>query len=553
MKRRLSSAMFAILILVGVSGVLAWQYLKVPHVNSISPSSFSQGEPVSIRGRNFGTKKGNAVVLFDDLPLTESAHVFWSASRIDIMVPPSADSGLLKVRTATGTSNPGIVIRASKLPVKPVASLFSSTGPIITGIRPEEPVIGGLLEIEGIHFGSNIQFSEVRFPKSSRGIDSGLDMADLVPFLGKTPEHVVPEDPVRMYEAWDDKRISVRVPEGAGSGSLVVHTPQGDSEPFMWRLKQGSGSKYFSDPVAYLLQFEIQVRKRDTSQPSSLALYLPNPARSVSQSLDSLQELGTPPYMDDHGAMAIYLFDDFPETERSIQRTALVTVHAVDTDLQGYRDGFDRGEIPDFLKKHVLEDPFVPSGQKEVTTLAARIIGKEKNLQRRAVLIAAWLRKNLVWKESSSSRETPMTALKAMTAGTKNYVALSTALFRAAGIPAIPVAGLLATASLDAIPHLWMEYYLPAVGWIPFDPVLACGARPSGFSGGLESANDYFGALDNRHIAISRGYEVLSPLFDGRASSQVKAAWSLQSFFEETRGDAFSTTWKEVKITGAFK
>ena len=146
-----------------------------------------------------------------------------------------------------------------------------------------------------------------------------------------------------------------------------------------------------------------------------------------------------------------------------------------------------------------------------------------------------------------------MAALKAMAAGTKNYVALSAALFRAAGIPAIPVAGLLATASLDAVPHFWMEYYLPAVGWIPFDPVLARGARPPGFSGGLESATDYFGALDNRHIAISRGFELLSSLFDGRASSQVKAAWSLQSFYEETKGDAFSSTWKDVKITGSFK
>jgi hypothetical protein len=553
MKHRFPRVMAAVLILAGLSGFLAWQYLARPHVSSLSPSSFLQGEPVSIHGRNFGAEKGRSVVLFDDLPLTESAHVSWSPTRIDIRIPPSADSGLVKVQTALGTSNPGIVIRASKLPVKPAAPLFASTGPIITGIRPKEPAVGSLLEIDGIHFGSNIQFSEVRFPKSSRGADSGLDISDLVPSLGKAPEYIVPDDPVRMYEEWDDKRIAVRVPEGAGSGSLVVRTPQGESEPFTWKLRQGSGAKYLSDPVAYLLQFEVQIQRNESSTPSSLAVYLPNPARSASQSLDSLQELGVAPYMDDHGAVAIYLFDDFPEPERTIIRTALVTVHAVDTDLRGYKDGFDKGEIPDFLKKHVLEDPFVPSGQKEVAALAAKIVGKEKNLQRRAALIAAWLGKSLSWSKSPAPRETALTALKTMSAGTGSYVALSTALFRAAGIPAIPVAGLLATASLEAIPHLWMEYYLPAVGWIPFDPVLARGAQPAGFSGGLESVSDYFGALDNRHIAISRGFELLSPLFGGAASSLVKVSWSLQSMYEESRGNALSATWKDVKITGSFK
>ena len=133
-------------------------------------------------------------------------------------------------------------------------------------------------------------------------------------------------------------------------------------------------------------------------------------------------------------------------------------------------------------------------------------------------------------------------------AASRNYALIATALFRAAGIPAVPVAGLLVGDEGQGIPHFWMEYYLPAVGWIPYDPVLVYGAVPEGFTPPFIGPALYFGALDNRHIAVSRGFDRLHSRILQDFQSSGTVPWLFTEPLEEAFGLEYAREWKQVRI-----
>ena len=546
---RAAGLLFAILAL----GISAYWLLSAPRVTSIDPIAFAPGGTITIQGKNFGKSRGGSRVLLDSTPLTQSSYISWSSKKIELLLPLSLDSGILQVATPFGTSNPDIVISTANLPAKPENSSQAASGPAIRTISPAEAEIGSIVEIEGINFGSNVQFSRVRFSRNTAGKDPGsLIDSEKAAGMPMDSSFIEPEDPLSMYESWDDKRISVRVPEGAGSGAIIVSTPQGDSEPFTFSVKQGSGAKYLFDPAVYSLTFKVRIRRQKPNQAGTLVLYMPNPPSTFSQNLDGIQEETPAPFMSDYGRVAVVKLSDIPGTDTTVTRTVLVTIHSVETDLSGYKDSFPGGRIPNFLQPYMNDDSLVPSSAKDIASLAAKIVGKERNLQKRASLIASWLAKNLRWKPRSDARDTPQGALKEGLAGTRVYALLSAALFRSAGLPAVPISGFLARKDNVSIPHFWMEYYLPAVGWIPFDPVLALGSRPSGFDAGLDDPSHYFGALDNRHIALSRGLTNVAPLLGGSDMQRAKAPWSFQTLFEESLGAAYASSWQEIEITGVF-
>jgi hypothetical protein len=79
------------------------------------------------------------------------------------------------------------------------------------------------------------------------------------------------------------------------------------------------------------------------------------------------------------------------------------------------------------------------------------------------------------------------------------YSALFIALARAQGIPARPVVGYWAISGTDQM-HVWAEFYLEGVGWIPVDPTV-----------GQQSATKqayYFGSMDNQRVILHKGFNI---------------------------------------------
>ena len=83
-----------------------------------------------------------------------------------------------------------------------------------------------------------------------------------------------------------------------------------------------------------------------------------------------------------------------------------------------------------------------------------------------------------------------------------DYASLFVALSRAKGIPARPVVGYWALSGIEQT-HVWAEFYLEGVGWIPVDPTV--GQSQSRKPGKLDY---YFGNMDNQRVILNKGFNI---------------------------------------------
>ncbi|MCL5037256.1 MAG: IPT/TIG domain-containing protein [Chloroflexi bacterium] len=80
-------------------------YGEAPRIASISPSTFSAGQEVSILGSGFGSSQGTGRVYFGNLDAGTAS--VWHDTFIMVQAPQNVESGYLKVETSTGgVSNP---------------------------------------------------------------------------------------------------------------------------------------------------------------------------------------------------------------------------------------------------------------------------------------------------------------------------------------------------------------------------------------------------------------------------------------------------------------
>jgi hypothetical protein len=97
-----------------------------------------------------------------------------------------------------------------------------------------------------------------------------------------------------------------------------------------------------------------------------------------------------------------------------------------------------------------------------------------------------------------------------------DYASLFIALCRAKGIPARSVVGYWAISGIEQT-HVWAEFYIEGIGWIPVDPTI----------GQQSTVNKkyYFGNMDNRRVILEKGFNIpmdppgpdnfLAPLMQG--------------------------------------
>lgn len=562
--RKTSLRIIAALLLIAAIGAGYW-YSR-PVIEEIEPNVFEPGQELSVHGRNFSILNSKPEISFDGVPLPRYDYTVISDTLIKVKVPATADSGILRVRSNLGWSNPRIVIAREALPQQAAQVSAQSIGPEISGIKPEEARIGDLIEISGLNFGTSTAFSTVSFPDSSPELPAGMS----APGLREAVSGLAANQ--NLAELWDDKTILMRIPDFAGSGSVTVHTPQGNSNPVFLRIRQGSGSRTLQNPVIYAVRQKVKIQSRNAKSGDQIMIFLPKPALSAFQRPSAVQESDTSAMpaetgggvqspvrkiSDSAASYSIFEINPAASTEVTAEQKFLVAVYAVETDLTGYRDGFGTGGAPAYLQDYLKPDGLVPAGVTNLVDTAKKIIGQEKNLQKKAILLWNWAQKNINYMPEKEKPMWPLansaaSAFAAKKAGTRSFVLIVSALFRAAGIPAVPVSGFLVRQDNVTIPHFWLEYYLPAVGWIPADPVLAMGKTPTGFIPEFQASSHYFGALDNRHIAISRGLPEAVSADPAERNVQNKALWSFQNIFETSRSVNYESFWFDLEITGRY-
>ena len=120
MPRAVFTALISILLLVGVAFVCRQFFL--PRIHSIVPISFEPGSSVVIQGQGFYEKRGRKGVELDGSPLTAASYLSWSDERIEVVIPYTADSGVLRIYGPLGKSNAEIIVSKKWTPHSPVGT-----------------------------------------------------------------------------------------------------------------------------------------------------------------------------------------------------------------------------------------------------------------------------------------------------------------------------------------------------------------------------------------------------------------------------------------------
>jgi transglutaminase-like putative cysteine protease len=522
--------------------------LSRPHVESLEPSLGVPGGDVVLEGRNFGASRGEGHVDIDGLIPTSTSYLSWTDTEIRFRLPVSFDSGLIHVVTRHGRSNPKLFMNSARLPVRVSGAAAGGSGPHIASISPEEGTIGSLLVVSGSGFGERRGESEIRFAWAADTGDSSL-RGDPSP-----PPSISPSEAEAGYELWSDKELRLRVPDGVVSGSVYIVTGNGRSNAAFFRVFTVAGAKRYSSRTRYSLAQNVSITRIKASGPAELYLWAPLPVTSASQRLMGILDQEPAPMVGDYQGTAMFRFSGLSSSkDRAISQSFLVEVTAVEVTIDPNQRPLKPQEQPSLMAAYTAPDALVPSDAPAIQALAKTILGGEKGSWRAARLVWDWLRKNLAWSEGRT-RAKVLDALTDRRADSYSYAIIAAALLRAAGLPTLPVAGYLVDQSRRAVRHYWIEIYLYGLGWVPLDPILGSGASPGGIRSPWENRSRYFGGLDNRHIAFSRGLSVLAPLSPSGKRVSKERRWSFQSFYEESSGalDSYSSYWADVEVTGMY-
>jgi transglutaminase-like putative cysteine protease len=420
--------------------------------------------------------------------------------------------------------------------------------PYIASISPEEGPIGSLVVLTGLGFGSGQGASEIHFAWASEN-EGGKPPGDL-----SFPTAVSPNVSDFGYEYWSDKELRFRVPDGAISGSVYITSEKGRSNAVFFHVSDPAGSKRYFAKTSYSISQTVSISKVKVSGPSELYLWTPLPVHSASQRLVKVLGQEPEPMVGDYRGTALFRLADLASgRDRTIKQSFLVQDFAVEASIDPDKAVARPPNPPTLMAAYTAPDEIVPAAAPAILELSKKILHGERGSWRAARLVWDWLRQSLRW----TNRREPVRVLDVLvdkSADSYSYAIIACALLRSAGLPSLPIAGYLVGPNRKAVRHYWVEVYLYGLGWVPLDPILGSGASPGGLSAPWEDRSRYFGGIDARHIAFSRGFLTLVPMSPGGRRVSKDRRWSFQSFYEEASGalDAYSSYWGDIEITGMY-
>jgi transglutaminase-like putative cysteine protease len=460
-----------------------------------------------------------------------------------VRIPDFGESGLIYVHRHNQKSNPVLFSTLGSMPEFPKSQF--GYAPVIKQIRPASAAIGRLIVIQGNGFGGARNENAVFFSWAAEqqpSVPAEVSQAQLIEARGYAG----------VYELWNENEIHVRVCDGAAGGIVEVVTPRGRSNAAAFEVDTRPGVKTIRDKRTYAVSYSVDVQAKNAEPPNSIYLWCPVPASTASQLNKETLAGSSKPFMNDyHGATLFRLTDLKTDDERRISVSYLVDVYSVETRIQSELAGGE-ANLP-MLKSWTQASAIVPSDDADIKALAAKFTGNEKNLYLNAYSIYRGLLEEftvLAGKTDASIRQ----ALLEKEMGPYTAAILYCALCRAAGIPAIPVAGILCVKTGSAPPHYWVEFWIDGFGAVPVDIALGAGAADGSFKLRDDHETYYFGNIDNQHLIFSYGETLLSQIdARGRAASR-EINYALQNIWEEASGgiEAYSSYWSDVNVTGIY-
>ncbi len=190
---------------------------------------------------------------------------------------------------------------------------------------------------------------------------------------------------------------------------------------------------------------------------------------------------------------------------------------------------------------YTRSEPLIESGDPKIIALANRIGGNETNPYLLARKYYDYVVANAHY-QLVDGLQGAKALLETGVGECGDYSALFIALARVKKIPARAVVGFWAISGTNQA-HVWAEFYLQDIGWIPADPTVGQSERNKN---GIQDY--YFGNMDNQRVILSKGYNIKldPPAPNGTVAALLQMPYW---WYWGTGGDASTvsmelTTWK---------
>ncbi len=559
----------AFLLLVGVLYLSVSLSARSPEISELSARTAAPGEVLSIKGRHFGDERGSGRVRIAGRHPATSSYISWSDTEIRLRVPEDVRSGLVYVETDQGESGGRLFTNRLHLPEQTEGLVERPGVPRIETVSPSDAAVGETITIRGTNFGNRRGNSVVLFLPGT--LEQPIDRAALTlaaldrdPVLAEWGDAATPSVKLGEYQRWENRSLTVTVPDGARSGTLAVATDRGLSNPITFTVLQPAGGKRYHDRRSFALRQELVIEHITTNprgfgtELNTLQIWLPYlPQTPEQRNHQTLRRNAAPLFRSPEG------FEQF-EFRNLGPRDRIELVHVQMIERYAVESRIAAGSVPssypggsELVRRYTAADPFVPSDDDTLRRRAAGAVGNQRNPYRKAEQLFALVR-NVLAPDEAGNDWNAREAYERGAGDAFDYAALYTALLRAVNVPARIVSGYLVAPDLNGITHHWVEFYLPSIGWIPADPALGDDLHAETFTeraAGVDNPGTYyFGNIDSRRVAFSTGMVPIPSLHPDAREREPSYRYSLQSRYEELSGSlsGYTSRWKPVRFLGEY-
>jgi len=258
----------------------------------------------------------------------------------------------------------------------------------------------------------------------------------------------------------------------------------------------------FNNPVKYSVTYSVTISSTGFT-PSDIRLYLPAPSAWDAQRDVVISEVMPQPTSqaaepDNDNLILYWQLTNSPARSAQVVLTQKFDLTAYETNTSidpAQLNAYDTS-TPEY-QKYTSPEKYIESDDERIVALAEQIAGQEKNPYVLARLFYDHIIQTARYQKLGQGLNGALYLLTNGKGECGDYSSLFIALCRARGIPARPIVGYWAISGNDQT-HVWAEFFLEGIGWIPVDPTIGQQSP--------EYEDYYFGNMDNQRIILSKGF-----------------------------------------------
>ena len=256
----------------------------------------------------------------------------------------------------------------------------------------------------------------------------------------------------------------------------------------------------YLNPKKYCITYSFFISS-DNSNLTSLEIWMPLPKSYDSQKNISIKSIKPKKYIvkSDHEEKTKIVY--WRQQEHLKGHLEITFLEQIEYDCYEIKSVIDYGSFTPYSEDNkeyircTISEKHIESDNPLISKKGREIVGDERNPYKKAKMIYDWIINYMHWKDVEGLQGA-LFALENGFGECGDYSALFCALCRSVGIPSRPVVGF--QLEEKGKYHVWSEFYIENLGWIPVDVNL----------GDYINREYYFGNLDNRRFICSKSFNV---------------------------------------------